>query len=643
LSEPAIGLWENIVQSTNGAICVFDAEFRLIAFNQAHNDEFFRVNGYYTRIGDIFPDLFVPEQGPVMRAQMARALAGEAFTVVEDFGNPVLGHPYWEISYTPLRDETGRVFAAFHHAVDISDRLHVEADRRTLAHRVAEQTKELTESRARLRSMFETSFGFLVLLTKAGVLTDANATSLEAIGRPIEAVVGRLFWETPWFAATPGMVDKVRETVLLVAGGEVVRHEIMVDLPVGGWRWFDFAMRPIRNADGTIGALVAEAIETTERRRVEEALRQSQKLEAMGQLTGGVAHDFNNLLTPIIGTLDLLQRRAIGGERERRLIEGGLQAADRARTLVQRLLAFARRQPLKSSPVDLPQLVHGMVELIRRTLGPTIRVEVEAGAAVPAARADPGQLEMAILNMAVNARDAMPDGGTLTLSVAVEAIGPGHVANLPPGDYIRLSVRDTGTGMDEETRARAIEPFYSTKGVGKGTGLGLSMVHGLAAQLGGGLAIDSAPGAGTRIDLWLTPSGSSARAEAGPDRAMPRISKLGVALLVDDEEIVRAVTADMLIELGYAVVEAASAEAGLERIVRGEAIDILITDHLMPGMSGAELARIVRRRRPDLPILLVSGYAEMAEVAPDLPRLAKPFRQAELADSVSALTAAMRG
>jgi signal transduction histidine kinase len=261
---------------------------------------------------------------------------------------------------------------------------------------------------------------------------------------------------------------------------------------------------------------VAEAV--AEREDAQEQLRQSQKLEAMGSLTGGVAHDFNNLLTPILAVLDRLQRQGLGTERERRLIDGAAQSAERAKTLVQRLLAFARRQPLQPGPVDVGRLVTGMVELIASTTGPRIDVRVELAPNLPSARADANQLEMALLNLAVNARDAMPDGGRLTIAATREPVQDRrHPAKLRPGLYVRLSVTDTGTGMDEATRARAIEPFFSTKGVGKGTGLGLSMVHGLAAQLGGGLTITSRPGRGTTVELWLPVSA----VEAGADKRRP--------------------------------------------------------------------------------------------------------------------------
>jgi PAS domain S-box-containing protein len=391
----------------------------------------------------------------------------------------------------------------------------------------------------------------------------------------------------------------------------------------------------IRELNESLEARVAAR--TRELIHAQEALRQSQKMEAMGQLTGGVAHDFNNLLTPIVGSLDLLQRRGLGSAREQRLVAGALESAERARTLVQRLLAFARRQPLLAVGVDLQQLVETLEDLVSRTLGPRIKVQFAIEPELPPVRTDPNQLEMAILNLAVNARDAMPDGGTLTLGASVRQV-QGDELDLSPGQYVRLSVSDTGTGMDEATVARAVEPFFSTKGIGRGTGLGLSMVHGLAAQLGGAMSISSTPGAGTTVDLWL-PIADHADAVADPARDAATQVSTGTALLVDDEELVRLSTADMLGELGYAVIDAASAEEALNLIKEGLNPDILVTDHLMPGMTGDELAREVRIRHPGMPVLLVSGYADVEAVAPDLPRLTKPFRHDELAASLAALRA----
>jgi PAS domain S-box-containing protein len=368
-----------------------------------------------------------------------------------------------------------------------------------------------------------------------------------------------------------------------------------------------------------------------------ERLRQSQKMEAMGSLTGGVAHDFNNLLTPIVGSLDMLQRKGVGGEREQRLIAGAIQSADRAKTLVQRLLAFARRQPLQATGIDLSPLVHGMAELVSSTTGPQIRVVVDAPEDLPPAKVDANQLEMAILNLAVNARDAMVDGGVLRISVAAENVGPGHRSGLSAGRYLCLSVADTGTGMDEATIKRAVEPFFSTKGIGKGTGLGLSMAHGLASQLGGALTIRSALGVGTHVELWLPESLSPAVTTETLGKTSVMATASGKVLLVDDEDVVRLSTGEMLIELGYELTVARSAEEALRLVENGLQLDLLITDHLMPGMKGTDLARSVQAARPGVKVLLVSGYAEADGIAPDLPRLTKPFRNEELAASIAEL------
>ncbi|MDR6126814.1 signal transduction histidine kinase/GAF domain-containing protein/CheY-like chemotaxis protein [Sphingomonas sp. SORGH_AS802] len=373
----------------------------------------------------------------------------------------------------------------------------------------------------------------------------------------------------------------------------------------------------------------------------QEALRQSQKLEAMGSLTGGVAHDFNNLLTPIIGSLDMLVRKGVGNERERRLIDGALQSAERAKTLVQRLLAFARRQPLQPTAVDVSRLIEGMSGLIGVTLGSSIEIQLDLPD-LPPVKADANQLEMALLNLAVNARDAMPRGGRFTITATRASVQEGGCDGAPGrGHYVRLSVRDTGTGMDAEVRRRAVEPFFSTKGIGKGTGLGLSMVHGLAAQLGGGLTIDSEPGLGTSIDLWLPISATLPNDDDAMLLVSPSGAGRGVALLVDDEELVRISTAHMLSGLGFEVVEAASGKEALGLLEGGVKPDILVTDHLMPGLTGAELARTARTMHPALPVLVVSGYAELEGIAPDLPRLCKPFRNAELAASLASLTPGM--
>ena len=366
---------------------------------------------------------------------------------------------------------------------------------------------ELADSQARLRSLFESSYQLQVLCALDGALQDANRTALDAVGVPLAAVAGLPFWETPWFTATPGMPARVRAAFARAVDGQAVREEVTLQLP-GGVRTCDLALRPLYDAGGGMTAVVAEAIDITERRIAEDALRQSQKLEAMGQLTGGVAHDFNNLLAPIMAALELAADPDARPERRDRTIAVAQQSADRAAVLVQRLLAFARKQPLQAVEVDVDALVHGIAQLMRSSFDPRIRIVVQAEPDLPPARADFNQLEMALLNLGVNARDAMPEGGTLTLSARAAEVDEGIGPPLAPGRYVVVAVSDTGTGMDADTRSRAIEPFFSTKGVGRGTGLGLSMAHGLASQLGGLLHIDSAPGAGTMIELWLPAAGA---------------------------------------------------------------------------------------------------------------------------------------
>ncbi|MGE0725195.1 MAG: response regulator [Alphaproteobacteria bacterium] len=398
------------------------------------------------------------------------------------------------------------------------------------------------------------------------------------------------------------------------------------------------AEEALRRLNETLEQRVVDAI--VEREAILAKLHDTQKLEMIGQLTGGVAHDFNNLLTPIVGSLEVLSRRSGLDDRARRLTEGALQAAERAKVLVQRLLAFAGRQMLEPTAVDIPALVEGVRDLIQRSIGAGIDFAIEGAPDLPKARVDPNQLELALLNLAVNARDAMPDGGRLRIAVDRQRVEAGDDRGLRHGDYVRLSVIDTGTGMDAETLRRSIEPFYSTKGVGKGTGLGLSMVHGLAAQSGGALRLDSAPDAGTRAEIWLpiaNGAGNGAGAAAG--EAAPAASRLAI-LLVDDDPLVRTMIDDMLSDLGHSVVQAASAPRALDLVEAGPMPDLVITDYLMPGMNGADLARAIRTRHPRLPVIIATGYASLAGNAmADLPLLTKPFQQSELAALIGRLVA----
>jgi signal transduction histidine kinase len=391
----------------------------------------------------------------------------------------------------------------------------------------------------------------------------------------------------------------------------------------------------LRQANETLEARVEQR--TREHERAMAQLHEAQKLETLGQLTGGVAHDFNNLLTPVIGNLDMLRRRVPEEDsRAQRLIDGGLQAASRAATLVQRLLAFARRQDLQPRPVAIGGLLEGMSDMLARSLGPTIDVRVSIEPGMPAARVDPNQLELALLNLAINARDAMPDGGPLRIEAA--AVDRPAAGTLAEGKYIRIAVIDRGVGMESETLARAVEPFFSTKGVGKGTGLGLSMVHGLAAQLGGMLTLTSDPGRGTTAEILL-PTTTEIPGETDHDEVNLQVA-VGHAtiLLVDDEELVREGTAEMLRDIGYHLFTAASGGEALSLLRGDNGIDLVISDYLMPGMNGVDLIQRARAIAPEVPALLITGYSNIASgPGADLPRLAKPFRQVDLAARVAEL------
>jgi signal transduction histidine kinase/DNA-binding response OmpR family regulator len=378
--------------------------------------------------------------------------------------------------------------------------------------------------------------------------------------------------------------------------------------------------------------------EVAAREKAQEQLLQSQKMESVGQLTGGIAHDFNNLLMAVMGNLEILRKRLPNEPGIRRLIEGAMQGAKRGASLTQRMLAFARQQDLKTLPADIGALVHGMQELLRRSLGPQIALRLNIEPGLPPAEVDAQQVELAVLNLAINARDAMPDGGVIDILVDQTRF-TGDV-RLRAGTYLRIQIKDTGSGMDETTLAKAIEPFFSTKPLGKGTGLGLSMTHGLAVQLGGHLDLVSEAGVGTAATLWLPMANAPpvdfvsvvSHATQSPANRTAKI------LVVDDDPLISMSTADMLEDLGHFVIEANSGKRALEIIDTGQHIDLMMTDQAMPGMTGIQLAEIVRSKRPNLPVLLATGYTDRpTSKLANLPRLSKPYQQAQLQAEIEKL------
>jgi signal transduction histidine kinase len=380
-------------------------------------------------------------------------------------------------------------------------------------------------------------------------------------------------------------------------------------------------------------------------RRVEERaasfarVHEIQKNESLSRVAQGVAHDFNNVLMAVLGNLELA-RKYLGAEpRVRRLVDGAIRSAERGASLTKRMLAFAGCQELRPENVEVAKLVSGMLETLRRLLAPAIHIATHFEPDLPPIRIDPNQLELALLNLAVNARDAMPLGGRLTIAARYERVSGNGATGLGPGDYVIIAVEDTGDGMDAETLRHATEPFFTTKGQGGSSGLGLSMVDGLVAQSGGAVRISSQPGRGTSVELWLPLAGLHEAEEPRHTTVLPSLDA-GCSyrvLVVDDDVMVSAGTAVLLEDLGYSVIEADSPRRALEILREGSRIDIVITDHAMPGMTGIELASEIHRTRPGLPVVIATGYSDPPQATPALPRLNKPYRQQDLAVLIARL------
>jgi PAS domain S-box-containing protein len=512
--------------------------------------------------------------------------------------------------------------------------------------RVAERTRELESAVSRLQET-ERSFELLVdsvtdyalyMLDPGGRVVSWNSGATRIKGYEAAEIIGRNF---ACFYSEADQAAGVPQAGLRTAAREG-------RLETEGWRlrkdgtrfWANVIIDAIHSGGELVGfAKITRDI--TERRATEARLRQSQKMEAVGQFTGGAAHDFNNLLMAILGSLEILRKRLPNDPRLLSLLDNAVLGAKRGASLTQRMLAFARRQELRHEVVDLAALIDNVLELLERSLGPTINIETRLPRDVVQVRSDANQLETALLNLAINGRDAMPDGGTITISVTEHTIDLHHPSSLPAGRYACLAVQDTGHGMDESTLARATEPFFTTKGIGKGTGLGLSMVEGLTGQSGGKLLVHSIQGRGTTVELWLPVStGAIEAAErvAGQENGIASIERKLCVLAVDDDSLVLANITAMLEDLGHKVIAVGAGTRAIEEIDSMPAIDLLITDQAMPGMTGTQLIEAARARRPTLPVILATGYAELPHgVSPSIGRLSKPFTQRALAEALSSI------
>ena len=593
------------------------------------------------------------------------------------------GEPFWNrLILAPVRDATGALAYYLASQVDVTlerERMvGLENRNAVLVAELADRLEAQHESEARFRDMADNISQLAWMADPDGSIFWYNRRWCDYTGLTVEQMQG-----VGWIDAQhPEHIERVTAGFhTAIAAGLPWEDTFPLRSSDGGYRWFLSRAQPIRDpggrimrwfgtntditeqreAEASLEARVAERTaaltqaisalheEVLEREQAEEKLRQAQKMEAVGQLTGGIAHDFNNMLQAIGGSLELMRRRVAQGRPGEigRFVEAAEQVVSRATGLTHRLLAFARRQTLQPRATNLDELIKGIADLIRRTVGQAIAVELRLADGVWPVLCDANQLESALLNLAINARDAMPTGGRLVIRTVMLRLSPADVAGhegAAPGDYVEISIADTGTGMDEVTRARAFEPFFTTKPLGQGTGLGLSQLYGFVRQTGGMVRLESALGQGTMVCLYLPRDTEVAEAEdthrniAQSPSGVPRGTH-GTVLVVEDEDAVRAVVAEALREQGCRVLEAGDGSAGLHMLNSRERIDLLVTDVGLPGLNGRQLAA-ARVRRPGLPVLLITGYAGGA-VEEALPAgmevIGKPFALDALASRVHAM------
>jgi len=543
---------------------------------------------------------------------------GEGWRVRKD------GTNFWShVVIDPIIDPSGKLLGFAKITRDLTDR------------KMAEETLKQSEQQFRLLVQGVTDYA-IYMLSPEGRVSNWNQGAQRIKGYLPEEIIGQHFsiFYTPEDREL-GEPQRALEIATREGRFENKSWRMRKD----GTRFLaHVVVDAIRGDTGTLLGFAKITRDITEAHQAQQALEktrealfQAQKMQAIGQLSGGIAHDFNNLLTVILGNLEIVQKRMGDDAKISRLLENATQGALRGVSLTQRMLAFARRQELKTESVDIAQLVQGITGLLRSSLGPGIRIDTRFPEDLEAVLADTNQLELALLNLATNARDAMPDGGVVSIVAEPQVVLELGHSDLPAGRYVRLSVIDTGEGMDEHTLASARDPFFTTKGLGKGTGLGLSMVHGFMEQLGGRFVLKSEKAQGTTAELWIPVAVEGMPSKPLLPHAEPVVVPRLSVLVVDDDSLVLTSTSLLLEDLGHRVVSATSGSQALTLFDQGEVIDLMITDMAMPQMSGAQLAHAVRLLKPDLPIILATGYAERLEgFAAQLPRLPKPFTQMNL-------------
>ncbi|MFT4279101.1 MAG: ATP-binding protein [Rhodopseudomonas sp.] len=597
---------ESILASISDGFIALDGEYRFTYVNAAAERLIRRTAG--DLIGKVYWDVYPTMLGTEIERAYQRAMIERVACEFESYHPP--SQRWFELRVSPTNGNSISVYFR-----DITEKKKAEATLRDineqLEEQVAERTAELQKKEARLRTIFAASYTYQALLDVDGKVLDANRTALAGIGAELEDVVGKPLWDTPWIGRTPGLPDMIRSDIAAVAAGETVRRELQVNLSASGWRWFDLQLRPVQDAKGNVIAIVPEAVDITERRKAEEAFRQAQKMEAIGQLTGGVAHDFNNMLTVIRSSADLLRRRELPPERIRRYVDAISDTADRAAKLTGQLLTFARRHAQNREVFDAAAHLEHVSDMLKTALGSRAVFRLDIAERLLPVEADTNQFDAALVNLVANARDAMDGHGTLTISVAHSAATQ-HEAAAGHRGFVEVSIADTGCGIPREQIERIFEPFFTTKDIGRGTGLGLSQVYGFVQQSGGSINVDSAIGRGTTITLRLPRSDKPIPLRQGNGINAVDARERGCILVVEDNAEVGEFSTQLLHDLGYQTVLASSGEQALALLGEdAERFDLVLSDVAMPGMDGVTLGREIKKRLPELPVVLNSGYAHM--------------------------------